>query len=268
MLWDDSIHGIADTRAAVVKLDTAMAQISAIVSGTSNLQTWWNTGSNSGSISTLATAVTDASTAAAALNPGGSYASAFSGLITGVDAFAVQLPTAAGYAVVGGPEVPYVVGTTSTPALYSMLSSLHSILGFTADLPESAINSAIVFSGMPFKGLPTNAPIKGTDTFVLADSHERNCMLLDADYVAARSKQLFDLAHGSTTMQNTIGFLQKRESGLAQEKVNPKRAFKHRNMSVGIERDFISENVGKIHEYDFMSAIKNGKKIKTRILGK
>jgi len=61
--------------------------------------------------------------------------------------------------------------------------------------------------------------------------------------------------------QTSIGFLQKRESGLAQEKVNPKRAFKHRNMSVGIERDFISENVGKIHEYDFMSAIKNGKKI-------
>ena len=206
MLWDDSIHGIAATRAAALKLDTAMAQISAIVSGTSDIQTWWNTGSNSATISTLATAVTEASTAAAALNPGGSYASAYSALITGVDAYVAQLPSASGYAYVGGEDVPYVVGTSSTPALYSMLSNLRSILGFTADLPESAIDGAIVFSGMPFKGLPTNAPIKGTDTFVQADSHERNCVLLDADYVAARSTQLFDLAHSSTTMQNAIGF--------------------------------------------------------------
>ena len=39
------------------------------------------------------------------------------------------------------------------------------------------------------------------------------------------------------------------------------KAFKQRKTTIGVERNFISENIGKIHEYDFMSALKNGKKI-------
>jgi hypothetical protein len=33
------------------------------------------------------------------------------------------------------------------------------------------------------------------------------------------------------------------------------------SVGAGVERDFISENVVKIHDYDFMSALKNGKKV-------
>ena len=45
--------------------------------------------------------------------------------------------------------------------------------------------------------------------------------------------------------QTSVGFLRKRDSDLFEHQ-KPKKAFKDRQLSVGIERDFVNENIDKI----------------------
>ena len=64
--------------------------------------------------------------------------------------------------------------------------------------------------------------------------------------------------------QTSAAFLKSRKDSdfsVDHAKKSHKSAFRNRGLSLGVERNFINENIGKIQEYDFMSALKNGKKI-------
>ena len=61
--------------------------------------------------------------------------------------------------------------------------------------------------------------------------------------------------------RTSIGFMKRDSDFSMKAEKKEKSTFKLRNLSLGHERDFINENIGKIKEYDFMTALKHGKKI-------
>ena len=210
MLWDTTVHNVADVHAAMAQVSSTLTLIDTTVEGTANLQVWWNTAANAAAVANIKASVEAVSAAATPLNPGGSFSSQYGGLITGIDAFAAQLGGAGGFALLGSKTVSTITlpgpPSTTSPSLYSLLTSLNAFLGGTGNLKPAFLDQMTAFGGLPFRGLPTKAPVKGVDTFTKADSHTRDCRLLDADYVTSRRTQLFDLAHGSAAMRNAIGF--------------------------------------------------------------
>lgn len=208
MLWDTSVHNVADVQAAMAKVQSSLALLNATLDSTTNLPVWWADAANAAAIANFKASVEAASAAASPLNPGGTYSSAYSGLITAIDSYVPMLTTSTGYAVLGSVSVPSITlpGPTTAPSLYSLLTSLDKFLGGTGNLDAEVLDMSTAFAGVPFRGLPTKAPVKGVDTFTVASSHKRDCRLLDADYVKSRREQLFDLAHGSSAMRNAIGF--------------------------------------------------------------
>jgi len=211
LLWDKSVHSVYDVRAARDSVATAMDSIVRTNSETGYGPSvgakagWW--GANTAKVSTLVNEINAATAAAKLLNPGGSYATAFDGLISGLEALAPNL-AANGFALIGsGPS------DTSTSTVFFLLNSVKTVLSYTADLSDIAINSAVIFSGMPLRGWPAGKPPeKGVDKISAFGSHTRTCQLLDPAYVEWRTNQIFEMAHASSATEALVGFFLTRDA--------------------------------------------------------
>ena len=90
-------------------------------------------------------------------------------------------------------------------------------------MSTAQVDQAIAFGGIPFRGLPPNALLKGTDTLTPPNSNQRTCQLLDADYVTARRTDLYEMAHRTTQLQNALGFFLS-SNALSENRTNATRS--------------------------------------------
>ena len=80
MLWDTTVHNVADVHAAMAQVSSTLTLIDTTVAGTANLQVWWNTAANAAAVANIKASVEAVSAAATPLNPGGSFSSQYGGL--------------------------------------------------------------------------------------------------------------------------------------------------------------------------------------------
>lgn len=96
--------------------------------------------------------------------------------------------------------VPSAAALAVLPALQLELGALDGLMAPYAQLSPAQVERRVLLAGWPLTGLLRAAPLLGVDddSLVEAGTFRRRCDLLDSEYVASRSRQIFELAHGGS----------------------------------------------------------------------
>jgi len=182
--FDDSVPTIDVIRANKQAMATQAAIISSSLSSSSN----W---------AAAASAAQTAAATATTANPGGALSQSYSSKEATLATAVATLPGLSGSAL-----------TLKLDTIKDLLADLDGILDTWAGASTAKLDTAVLSKGLPLYGLPANAPVlsQPADRITVAGSHARDCRLLDATYVAARTAQLFDIAHASDSGLSTVGF--------------------------------------------------------------
>ena len=194
MLWDTSVHNVADVQAAMAKVQSSLALLNATLDSTTNLPVWWADAANAAAIANFKASVEAASAAASPLNPGGTTVRRFR-LITAIDSYVPMLTTRRRCRARRCPSL--VTLGPLPPSLYSLLTSLDKFLGGTGNLDRRC--STVDRLRRRLSRAPTKAPVSESTPTVASRT---SVTAVSWTQTTKSRRGSSDLAHGSSAMRN------------------------------------------------------------------